>query len=571
MATFRSKITYLIIFVCILFSVDFFALLKIQVLDSNKYYVLSEKNRIRIHPLFPKRGEIYDRNGLKMAINVPNYRLMMVNAGRKEILTTLQKLKGVIDVDINTDDLKYKTSQTNSYFIIKDMLSWEEYAKLALHLDNIDRLILGHVYNRQYNNPYAISHVVGYIGTDLNNTSGKAGLEYSQNDILSGILGNRTIEVNSRMKFIRELDVVKPIDGENIKLTIDMRLQEFIYKILSDHKSAACVVIDLHNGHVLSAVSVPGFDINAMSKRISAEDWKRIVNDKYRPMNNRIFRSVYPPGSVFKIFIAYAALELGKISPHDRISCNGCTVLGKDKFHCWKRTGHGLVNMSQAITVSCDVYFHEIARRLGIDNISDYSHKFGFGEHTCEDIRNEKIGLVPSKKWKLDRYKSSWKEYETILVGTGQGYILANIMQVATAVSKLASGNFNFSPTFFFNKNGNNDRKELNSKVAEELKKAMYRVCNSPKGTARWSCCTHYGIAGKTGSSQVRRLKAGEQGIAQNLLKWEARDHALFAGFAPYESPRYVVAVIVEHGGGGGSVAAPIARQIFDWLMNEYN
>lgn len=567
----KSKITCLIIFICILFSVDFFALLKIQVLDSNKYYVLSEKNRIRIYPLFPKRGEIYDRNDRKIAINVPNYRLIMVNAGRKEILTTLQKLKGVIDVDINTDDLKYKTSQTNSYFIVKDMLSWEEYAKLAIHLDNIDRLMLGHVYNRQYNNPLAVSHVVGYIGMDFNNISGKAGLEYSQNDILSGILGNRTIEVNSRMKFIREIDIVKPIDGENIKLTIDMKLQEFIYKILSDHKSAACVVIDLRNGHILSAVSVPGFDINAMSKRISVQDWGKIVDDKYHPMNDRIFGSVYPPGSVFKMFIAYAALESGKISPHDKIRCNGCTVLGKDKFHCWKRTGHGLVDMSQAITVSCDVYFHEIARRVGIDSISDYSHKFGFGEHTCEDIRNEKTGLVPSKKWKLDRYKSPWKEYETILISTGQGYILANIMQVATAVSKLASGNFNFSPTLLFNKNGNDNKKELNSKIAEELKKAMYRVCNSPKGTAKSSCCTHYGIAGKTGSSQVRRLKAGEQGIAQNLLKWEARDHALFVGFAPYESPRYVVAVIVEHGGGGGSVAAPIARQIFDWLMNEYN
>lgn len=569
---FKGRVFIIIASIIAFFLIDLYALFNLQVIDSSKYFVMSEKNRIRTYPLFPIRGEIVDRNGKKIATNTPVYRLMIANARKSKILPIIGNLRQIIDIDMSDEMIseRLQSISRNSCLTVKDMLTWEEYAKLILHSVNSSNIILDQVYTRQYAEPLAIGHIVGYIGTNTKNDAhieGKSGLEYSQNDSLFGIFGNRKIEVDAQMRFVRELDFVKPINGEDLKLSIDLDLQTYIYKILSEHHSAACMVIDLKNAHILSAVSVPGIDANIMSKRISQVDWDKMVNDKYLPMNNRIFRSLYSPGSVFKVFLAYAALETGVISPNERINCTGCTILGTDKFHCWNRSGHGSVDMYQAIACSCDVYFHEVAKRLGIDNIAKYSRMFGFGEHVCLDVANESTGLVPDKQWKKRRYNSEWKEYETILVGTGQGYILSNIAQVTTALARLTTGNINLSPTFLFDKNGNAEVKKLNDKHLQIVKKAMFDVCNSKRGTAKNSCKVDYGIAGKTGSTQVRRLRAGEHGISQKLLKWEDRDHALFGGFAPYKNPRYVVAVVVEHGGGGAAVAAPIVRKIFDWLM----
>lgn len=497
---------------------------------------------------------------------------MISNTKRDEIVKTMNSVRSIINIDETNDELlmRSKKAAAQSYIVIKEPLLWDEYAKLVLHAENIDSLILEEVYSRRYADPLAIGHVLGYVGaSELNDMyiEGKTGIEKLHNEILYGILGNKKIEVNSRMRYVRHLETIEPIDGADIKLSIDLDLQNYVYKLLSEHNSAACVVLDLHNGHILSAVSVPGIDINVMSRRMSNAEWSKIANDKYLPMNNRIFRSLYSPGSVFKIFLAYAAQDLHVMPPTEQVNCTGCTTLGKDKFHCWKRTGHGLVDLRKAMACSCDVYFHEVARRLGIDNIEKYAKKFGFGERVCLDVPSESVGLIPSREWKRKKYNNDWKEYETILVGTGQGYVLSNIMQIATATARLCLMDSNFYPTFLFDNEHRKQNEDLNKAAVHLVKQSMFDVCNSRKGTAVGSCKTDYVIAGKTGSTQVRRLRAGEQGISQKLLDWKDRDHALFVGFAPYASPRYVVAVIVEHGGGGASVAAPIARKILDKII----
>ncbi len=576
MRDFKHRLFIIAVAICALFVVDLLYLFKLQIIDSKKYYVLSEKNRIRTYPIFPTRGEIYDRNNIKIAINVPTYRLMIANSKRKDVLNIVKKLRNIININLTDKEIinKIRNMPHRSCICVKDLLTWEEYAKLTLHMSDIGNIILDRVYTRQYIEPLATGHILGYVGANSTNDAyieGKSGVEYSQNDTLFGAFGNQKIEVNSRMKFVRVLDHVQPINGEQLKVTIDVKLQKFIYNLLSEHNAGSCIIIDLEKGHILGAVSIPGIDINAMNNKIMYDDWNKIINDKYLPMNNRIFRIVYAPGSVFKVFLAYAAIASGKISPTEKIRCSGCTVLGKDKFHCWNRNGHGAVNMYQAIARSCDVYFHEIARRLGINNIYEFSNMFGFGTCVCSDIHNESKGLVPNKTWKMKRYNEIWKEYDTLLVGTGQGSILANIAQVATGIARIATGNSEFTPTLLFEKNGNTNKSNLDENALNIVKHSMFDVCNTSYGTARKSCKTSYGIAGKTGSTQVRRLKKGEHGISQDLLRWEERDHALFAGFAPYKKPKYVVAVIIEHGGSGGGVAAPIARKIFDWLIYENN
>ncbi len=576
MQNFNKRILIILCFMCAMLFIDSIALFKLQILDSDMYYVLSEKNRIRTYPIYPRRGEIYDRNGLKIAENVLSNRLIIANIRHANILKTVDELRSIIGLDISNDELKYrlKSMSPNSSLVIRENLSWDDYAKISLHASNMDNVILENVYTRNYVDPISTGHIVGYVGMNKNNEmqiEGKSGIERLYNEILFGVFGNRKIEVNAKMKFVRELERIDSISGENIKLTLDLNLQRFVYNCMKKYEAGACVVIDLDHAHILSAVSVPGIDTNVISRKISHDDWNKIISNKYLPLNNRIFRALYSPGSVFKIFLAYAALDLKKISETETVFCAGCTSLGNDKFHCWNRAGHGHVNLKKAIACSCDVYFHEVARRLGIDNIAKYSRMFSFGESSCDAIGPQSLGNVPDRSWKEKRYGQKWKEYETILVGTGQGYVLANIMQIATGVARLITMNKEFMPTLLFDRSDIKNNVNLNKEAAGIVKRAMYDVCNSAVGTARRSCHTDYRIAGKTGSTQVRRLRVGEHGISQNLLKWADRDHAIFAGFAPYKKPKYVVAVIIEHGGSGGGVAAPVAREIFDWLINEYD
>ncbi len=322
-------------------------------------------------------------------------------------------------------------------------------------------------------------------------------------------------------------------------------------------------------GNVVALVSYPGYDIQAMSSEISKAQWDELNNSMYKPLLDRFTNSLYPPGSIFKIVTAYAALKERIISPNDKLYCLGGVKEGNRVFHCWNRGGHGKINISNALVYSCDCYFFELAKKLGIQKIAHYARELGYGQKVGIGLPNEKDGLVPDKLWKLWRYKSDWKTYETMLVGIGQGALLTNLIQTATMFGKLYSNDLNYSPHLIVDENQPEKEKiPLDKYAVDIIKQALHAVCE--RGTARKSCKVEYGISGKTGSSQVRTMKSGEAGLNQSLIDWKYRDHAFFAGVAPYNNPKYIVAVLVEHGGGGSSVAAPIARKIFDELLHEH-
>lgn len=566
------RILTLCILAGVAFGVDILALFNLQVLEADKYKVLSDRNRIKVKILCPKRGEIFDRYGEKIAYNVPNYRVNVSNSEPKKIPDILNSLKEYIsELDFSENEIltASKKLPPHAYITVKNFLTWNEYATLAVNNLKLNDVLVEQDFIRKYADK-AYAHVVGYIGQDENNSLlkyGKSGLEKNYNDLLLGEFGHQKIEVNSSMKLIRILDTVKPINGTNLRLTIDDKLQKFVFKTLSKYEAASCVVLDVNTGEILACVSCPAFDQDVLSNKISNEGWKKILEDKYHPLNDRVFKSGYPPGSTFKIFMAYAALKSGAISKNEKIFCSGHMKLGTDTFHCWNRGGHGNVNLKQAIAQSCDVYFFEIAKRMGIDNMSKYAKEFGFGEKVCPDVQFERSGLMPSREWKLSHSNKMWKAYETLITGIGQGSVLATAIQMAVATARLCSENTNLiAKIILYDKDEKNLAKFNKDEVAETIKNAMYSVCNEYSGTAYSTCKTEYRIAGKTGSAQVRRIRSGEHGMSQSNLEWKDRDHGWFVGFAPYNAPKYAVSVIIEHG-GGGSVAAGVARKIFDKLI----
>lgn len=558
--------------VILAFVIDICALFNLQIINVEKYKVLSEKNRVKVRVLIPKRGNILDRNDLKIAYNIPVYKVSIINDDVKNIAQRMENLKTYLSsFDLNetqTLSLSQKLPP-HAYITIKNNLTWNEYTVLTVNNLGQKGVLLEQDYVRKYNNR-SYSHLIGYIGQTESNSilkNGKQGLEKSYNDYLQGIFGNQKIEVNSSMRLVRTLETISAIDGNNLKLTIDDKLQNFIYKTLINSEAASCVVLDINTGEILACVSVPTFEQNDLANGISSDRWKELINNKFHPLNDRALKSAYPPGSVFKIFLAYAALKSKIISAKERIFCPGHIKLGSDMFHCWNRAGHGSLSLKEAIASSCDVYFFEIAKRLGIDKLSSYANLFGFGNKVCVDIPFEGKGLMPDRAWKASKYNKKWYTYETLLTGIGQGNVLATTVQLAVATARLWKGNFDLKARIIFS-DEISDYETNNDPIVQIIRDSMFAVCNEYYGTAISSCSTAYGIAGKTGSSQVRRLKIGEHGISQNTLKWKDRDHGLFVGVAPYKNPKYVISVILEHGGGGGK-AAVVARKILDKIISE--
>jgi penicillin-binding protein 2 len=437
-----------------------------------------------------------------------------------------------------------------------------------MNLFKLNNVSVENIYVRDYPSLWEFSHVIGHVSKNKENTSiitGKAGVESTFDDQLFGKIGTIQIEVNSVGRKVKIIDSQEPTNGKDISLSIDSKLQKYVYNLLSSEKAGACIVLDISNGEVLSMVSVPSFDPNIMSGKISKSQWQSIINDPLFPLINRTIGCSYPPGSVFKIVVAFAALSEHVISPNDTIFCSGGVKLDNHTFHCWNRGGHGRMNLRDALRLSCDCYFFEIAKKLGIDLIVKYAKKLGFGAKTGVELPNENIGLLPTKKWKFLRYGTSWKPYETMIIGIGQGALLTTLLQSAVMFGKIYTGDYDFAPTLIKGKEKSDSKNPIEKEYLEIIKDALHQVCVS--GTASGSCRTDYGISGKTGSSQVRKIKSTEAGMNQKLIQWNLRDHAFFVGCAPYKKPRYVVAVLIEHGGSGAATAAPIARKIFDELM----
>ncbi|MDR1982235.1 MAG: penicillin-binding protein 2 [Holosporaceae bacterium] len=547
------------------------SLYRLQINNAEKYVLLSNRNRIRLSPILPKRGHIMTSDGKIIAGNICRYKLIMDRCSDQ----IFQKNMNILEQFINfsNEDIVSILDQRKRKLpavVIKDGLSWNEYSRLSMILFKLKNVSLENIYVRNYTMPLEFGHIVGHTSKNSDSIPilvGKIGIESSLNDQLIGEIGNIQTEVNAVGQKVRILDSRDPIEGKDVILTIDTQIQKYVYDLLSAEKAGACVVLDISNGEVLAMVSVPTFNPNVISGKMTNSQWRSITGDPLFPLMNRAVSCSYPPGSIFKIIVAFAALSEGVVSAKDKILCTGGIKMDDRVFHCWNRAGHGRVDLYDALKFSCDCYFFEIAKKLGIDAIVEYAKKFGFGSKTGIELPSENVGLLPTKRWKFLRYGTSWKSYETMIAGIGQGALLATPMQLAVMLGKLYTEDYNFSPTLIKSAKKNQVTNPIHREHLDIIKNALYQVCIF--GTASGSCRTDYGISGKTGSSQVRRIKPQEVGLNQKSIPWASRDHAFFVGCAPYKNPRYVVAVLVEHGGGGAAVAAPIARKIFDRLMKK--
>ncbi len=560
--------------VCLLFLVLVGHLYFLQIQHSKEYQLMSDKNRIRLSPILPKRGKILSSDGIVLASSEYNHRITMDYCSLSIFNKNLEQLKTFLNFsDDEIANLKSQRQNRMPNICIKESLTQDEYAKVAMNLFKFNGVYLNDIFFRKYSMPKEFSHILGYtskINGEIQLLSGKTGLELVFDKKLKGQIGYIQHEINSIGKKVRILSKYQPINGEDLILSINAELQHYIYNLLENYKVGACCVLDM-SGKVLALVSVPGYDINSMSKGPNKTEWKEWNTNPYKPLLDRAVSSSYPPGSVFKIITAYAALKEKIISPEEKILCLGGVKQDNHVFHCWNRGGHGWLNITEALSKSCDCYFFELAKKLGIERLSKYARQFGFGEKTGLELPNEKSGLIPSREWKFLRYQNHWCAYETMLTSIGQGAVLTTLIQTATMMGRLYSGNLNYLPTVLAENDNisSNEIISIDMRAANIVKQGLKQVCLT--GTASGSCRTRYGISGKTGSSQVRKLKVGEAGLNQKLIEWKYRDHAFFAGVAPSDSPKYIVVVLIEHGGSGAGVAAPIARKVFDRLMLNNN
>lgn len=562
----------------------------LQIIKGDIYRTLAEENRINLRLLPPPRGHILDRNGIQLATNQQNYRLVILPEQVKDIknlVDNLRLLLGLNDAECDRIERDFRNSRKLDTILARDNLTWDQVAAVSLHsldLPGVD-VEVGEV--RSYPYGEVMAHVVGYVGAvsraekdkSQNELSipgfriGKNGVEKQCENILRGTAGNVQMEMNARGQVVRELARRDPIKGNDVTITIDAGLQQAIQQRFSEEVSASAVVIDVHTGAIRALVSHPSFDPNLFTYGISKSEWDVLNNDERKPLLNKALDGLYAPGSTFKLVTALAGLESGIISPDTTVFCPGYLELGSHKFHCWKKGGHGSVSFISAMAGSCDVYFYEIGRRIGIDKIHNMAKQLGLGQKTGIDMPHEKAGFVPNKAWKTATKNSSWQQGETLVSAIGQGYILTTPIQLAVMTARIASGGRAVKPHIIFDKKIESaDSKQwprisVNPDSIELLQEAMNAVVNEGIGTAYGARILDekMAMAGKTGTSQVRRISITERekGIIPNEERpWKERDHALFVGYAPVDNPRFATAVVVEHGGSGAHKAAPIARDI---------
>ncbi len=567
----------------------------LQVVKAEQYKMLADENRISLRLLAPPRGRIIDRFGVPLADNKQNYRVMLVSEDTRGLGVdgALDLLDEIVPMSPGERRRVLKEVRRNRSFVpvtLRENLEWEEVARIEVNAPDLPGVMIDEGQSRFY--PYGknLAHVLGYVSavSEREKTgdrllelpgfrTGKSGIEKIHDLSLRGSGGSSEVEVNAYGRVIRELNRREGLPGAEVRMTIDVGLQQAATKRLSQEVSASAVVMDVHSGDVLAMVSHPSFDPNDFNRGLDVDDWNKLISNPAAPLSNKAIAGRYSPGSCFKMLVALTALERGVISPTGKVFCEGFMEFGDTKFHCWRRGGHGLMDVVDAIAQSCDVYFYEIARRVGIDRIAEMAVRFGLGDPTGLDLPGEKPGLMPTKAWKREARDQSWHQGETLLAGIGQGYVLVTPLQLAVMTARLVNGGFAVSPqlTKSVSTTGVHtvpERHEfqqigVNSRNLAIIREAMVKVVNTPHGTAHRSAIDdpRYSMGGKTGTVQVRRITKAERelGVLKNEdLPWKERDHALFVGFAPADNPRYAVSVVVEHGGGGSSVAAPIAHDL---------
>ncbi len=569
-----------------------------QIEQADEFRLLAEENRINIRLIPPARGQIFDRNGVLLAGNEQNYRIVMVREDARDVPVAIEKLRELVSLDDEELARAMREMERRSPFVpvtIADRVSWDALSAVAVNAPALPGINPEVGLSRVYPLGPDMAHVVGYVGpvsdADLERLQdpdpllqiprfqiGKLGVEARMEDRLRGTAGTKRIEVNARGRVMRELDRQEGEPGADIQLTVDQMLQNFCLARMGD-ESAATVVMDVVTGDVLAISSAPSYDPNLFVRGISVADYKALTDDDHRPLADKTVQGAYPPGSTFKMVTALAALEAGVLKPEEIIRCNGFVEVSGRRFHCWSRGGHGRVDLVRSLRESCDVYYYEVAQKVGIEGIAAMARRLGLGQRFDIPMSAISEGLVPSRDWKKQRYDQDWLIGDSLNSAIGQGYVLTTPLQLAVMTARVATGRA-VVPRLVKSVNGVDEPEPVFASLGlspENLKlvqDGMYAVSNDQKGTAYRTRIVEpeMRMAGKTGTSQVRIITAEERarGVTRNEeLPWERRDHALFVCFAPAEAPRYAVSVVVEHGSGGSTAAAPIARDVM--LQALYN
>lgn len=602
----------------------------LQIVEADRYSLLSRENQFNLELLPPIRGRILDLNGVALADNQDNFRVEIVREQTSDLSGTLAALGSIIEVpewDVRRVLKEVKRKRAFVPVTVVENLSREEIARVAVNAPYLPGVRIEVGRSRRYPFGDLAVHCTGYVAAVSENELtgdpvlelpdfriGKSGIEKVHDLAIRGTAGQRQVEVNALGRIIRKLPGDEGEPGRDIRLSIDINLQRFATERLSrggaeripvddpraqtalakvspavaaaneasdtilldkdgdivDAESGAVVVMDVHSGELRALVSVPGYDPNPFNRGLSAKDWEELLSNPRSPLTNKAIAGQYPPGSTFKMLVGLAALEAGMAGPDTRFFCPGYLELGDTRFHCWKRPGHGTLDMVSAVEQSCDVYFYEVAKRIGIDRIEAMAKRLGLGQMLDIDLPGERPGLIPSREWKLATRGEPWQRGESLVAAIGQGFVLTTPVQLATMTARIVNGGRAVVPRLVRDAGGrpaSHPAIGVDPRDLDLMRQAMSAVVNGSHGTARRirSPAGSPTVGGKTGTSQVKRITMAQR--AAGLAKyedqpWRDRDHALFVGFAPVEAPRYAVAVVVEHGGGGSSKAAPIAADI---------
>jgi len=557
----------------------------LQVIDADNLLDQSESNRLRFVPVAAPRGAILDRNGRVLVSNTPSFSVAVIPQDVKDKEVLIDNLARYLNLDRKEIEEKWNKGQGRAKYyplvvasnISRDQMEFLEENRLALSGVNIEMKPV-----RAYTYGTLASHLLGYLGEvseeelgmdrylDYNagDYTGKSGIERNWEDFLHGIDGGRQIEVDARGRFLRTVEETNSSVGNTVVLTIDLDLQRAAEDAFGDMAGAA-VAMDVNNGEILAFASNPDFDPALFMGRMPPDKWKAYLEDRRHPLENKALKGMYPPGSTFKIITAIAGLEEGLIDEHSSVECPGYYKFGNSTFKCWDKRGHGHVELRKALRESCDVYFYKLAERLGVDRIAAYAKRFGLGAPLGVGLDNEKGGVIPTQDWKLKRFGKKWFQGETLSVGIGQGYVLTTPLQLASMIATVANEGTVFQPHLVKRVVDSDGKalKEFPPQVTGKtglkpqtyrlIKEGLFAVVNEPHGTGGMARLYEVKVAGKTGSSQVVKLRDSKGDVP-----YQFRDHALFVAFAPYEKPEIAVAVIVEHGEHGGSAAAPIAAKL---------
>jgi penicillin-binding protein 2 len=562
-------------------------LYQMQILDADRYTTLSDENRINTRLVSPPRGQIYDRFGYLVASNRDNLKIVVVPEDADDLEDLLERVSAIAPIDPENRSIVLRRARRQRAFVpvtVREDLSWGQFARINVEGPDLPGVRPEAGYSRQYHFGKELAHVVGYVGPvneweGADNPAllipgyeiGKSGVEKVHDAKLRGTPGVRHVEVNAGGRVIRELNRSPTASGTDMVLTIDTELQKFALDRLQD-EDASAVVMDVHTGEVLALASTPGFDANQFTGGMTSGNWRGLIRDPRKPLMNRSVQGQYPPGSTFKMVVALAALESGMVRPQEGVRCTGRYFLGRQSFGCWRRSGHGFMNMHSAIQMSCDYYFYEIANRIGINRIAEMANKLGLGTSYESEFMNAKPGLIPTPAWKQATQGQVWFPGETVIAAIGQGYVLSTPLQLAVYAARIANGGHAVTPRLVRAVGGQltapqeTERLDISEESLAFVRNAMNAVVNGG-GTGAGSRFDLDGktMAGKTGTSQVHGLTAELQAkIKRNggTIPRKYVDHALFVAFTPVDEPRYAIAVVVEHGGGGSKAAAPVAKDI---------